>query len=207
MTKLLYACAVALIAVFILVGCATPTEYHADASHPIRTITVAKEVEVPKQMVFVGFSESLTQALAAGGGVLGGAAASATTSTRPGSEEFHVAETVRSEFITAIQQSGKFTIKRAGPADGHLQLRVTAYGFYQAGVFARRVRPIIGIEAKLTRPDGTVVWQHRRGVSQATGKTPAYLPEKLKADKKLAAEALRVAARLCAETAVRSIRQ
>lgn len=207
MTKLACASFLALISVLALSSCATPTEYRADASHPIRTITVARAVEVPDKMIFVGFSESMTQAFAGMGGALGGAIAATTTSTRPGSEEYHIGESVRAEFINAIQQSGKFTIKPAGPADAELQLKVTAYGFYSAGVFARRVRPIIGVEAKLTRPDGTVVWQHRRGVSQATGKTPAYLPEKLKADKKLAAEALHVAARLCAETAVASIRQ
>jgi hypothetical protein len=205
MTKLFSTGALALIALFSLSSCATPTEYRADVSHPIRTITVAKEVEVPKEMIFVGFTEGLTQALAAGGGALA-AAAGATTSLRPGDEEFHVGETVRAEFITAIEQSKKFTIKPAGPADANLKLRVISYGFYQAGAFARRVRPIIGVEAVLSRPDGKIVWQHRRGVTQATGKTPAYLPEKLKADKKLAAEALHVAARLCAETAVASIR-
>jgi hypothetical protein len=98
-------------------------------------------------------------------------------------------------------------IKASGPADAELQLKVNGYGFYQAGVFARRVRPVLGVEAKLIRPDGQVVWRHRRAISQATGKTPAYLPEKIKADKKLGAEALRVAARLCAEAAVASIRQ
>jgi hypothetical protein len=207
MTKLLHSSLIALIAL-ALSSCATPTEYHAEASHPIRSITIAKEIEVPKEMMFVGFSESMTQALSAGMlGALGGVIAATTTSSRPGSEEFHVGESVRSEFITAIKQSSKFTITPSGPADAELQLKVTGYGFYSAGVFARRVRPIIGVEAKLTRADGKVVWQHRRGVSQATSKTPAYLPEKLKADKKLAAEALHVAARLCAEAAVASIQQ
>jgi hypothetical protein len=207
MIKLSHASFVALFALLALSSCATPTEYHADASHPIRSITVAREVEIPNKMIFVGFSESMTQAFAGMGGAIGGAIAGATTSFRPGSDEYHIGEVVRAEFINAIQQSGKFTVKPSGSADAHLQLKVTAYGFYSAGIFARRVRPIIGVEAKLTQPDGRVVWQHRRGVSQATGKTPAYLPEKLKADPKLAAEALQVAARLCAQTAVESIRQ
>ena len=116
MTKFIHASALAIIAILSLSSCATPTEYHADASHPIRTITVAKEVPIPPKMIFVGFSEGLTQGLSAGlGGAVGGALAGATNSFRPGDAEFHVGETVRAEFINAIQQSGKFTIKPAGP--------------------------------------------------------------------------------------------
>jgi len=208
MTKFPYAVLVALIGIFGLFSCATPTEYHADAAHPIRTITVAREVPIPKEMIFVGFSEMMGMGLAGGvAGPVGAGFAAAETFSRPGSAEFHIGEAVRAEFIAAIQRSGKFTVKLIGPADAELQLKVTGYGFYQTGVFARRVRPVIGIEAKMIRPNGQVVWQHRRAVSQTTGKTPALLPEKIKADKKLGAEALRVAARLCAESAVRSINQ
>lgn len=206
--KFSHAVVIALIGIFGLSNCATPTEYHADAAHPIRTITVAGEVPVPREMIFVGFSEMMAMGLA--GGVAGPAAAgfaAAETFSRPGSEEFHIGEAVRAEFIAAIQRSGKFTVKTTGPADADLRLKVTGYGFYQTGVFARRVRPVLGVEAKLIRPNGQVVWQHRRAVSQTTGKTPAFLPEKIKADKKLGAEALRVAARLCAESAIRSINQ
>jgi hypothetical protein len=140
-------------------------------------------------------------------GPVGAGFAAGTTFSRPGSEEFHIGAAVRAEFIAAIQKSGKFSVKPAGPADAELQLKVNGYGFYQTGVFARRVRPVLGVEAKLIRPNGQVVWQHRRAVNQTTGKTPAFLPEKIKADKKLGAEALGVAARLCAESAVRSINQ
>jgi hypothetical protein len=200
--------AVALIGILGLSGCATPTEYHADAAHPIRTITVAREVPVPNIMTFVGFSESIGMGLAGGiGGPAAAGFAAAELFSRPGSEQFHIGEAVRAEFIAAIQKSGKFTVKQTGPADAELQLKVNGYGFYQTGVFARRVRPVLGVEAKLTRPNGQIVWQHRRGVAQTTSKTPALLPEKIKADPKLGAEALHVAARLCAETAVRSINQ
>lgn len=74
-------------------------------------------------------------------------------------------------------------------------------------MFARRVRPIIGLEAALTRSDGTVVWQHRRAVSQLTSETPAILPEKIRNDPQVGADALRVAARICARNAVNSLRQ
>jgi hypothetical protein len=193
---------------FFLGGCATPTEYRTDASHPIRTITVEQNVPVPKRMEFVGFSEAMGVGLAGGlGGAIGAGVAAANLYSREGSADFDVGQSVRVEFIAAIQRSGKFTIKTAGPADADLQLRVTGYGFHEAAMFGRRVRPILSIEAKLIRADGKVIWQHRRAITHLTGDTPAILPEKIRDNPKLGADALRVAARLCADAAVESVRQ
>lgn len=98
-------------------------------------------------------------------------------------------------------------MKENGPADAELQLKVTGYGFYQAGMLARRVRPIIGVEAKLVRANGTVLWQHRRAVTQLTKESPAMLPEKIRENPAKGAEALRIAAGICARNAVASLRQ
>lgn len=190
----------------IVAGCATPTEYRADVSHPVRTITVAKDVPEPKEMTFVGLSEAMGMGLAGGlGGAVGAGLAAGSTFSRNGSAAFDIGQSVRSEFVAALEQSGKFVVKETGPADGVLQLRVVGYGFYQAGMFARRVRPILGVEAKLIRTDGQVVWQHRRGITQLTSETPAVFPEKIRNDPKVGAEALRVAARICARNAVASL--
>lgn len=197
-----------MIAALFISGCATPTEYRSDASHPIRTITVANNVPEPTDMTFVGFSESMGMAFgAAAGGAVGAGLMAGALSSRHGEAAFDIGQSLRNEFIGAIQRSGKFTVKNEGPADAELQLKVTGYGFYQAGMFARRVRPIIGLEAKLVRADGKVVWQHRRAVNHLTDETPAILPEKIRNDPKVGADALRAASRICARNAVNSLRQ
>jgi hypothetical protein len=190
----------------LLSSCATPTEYRADASHPIRTITIAPDVPEPKRMTFVGLSEAMGMGLAGGlGGAVGAGIAAGTMSSRHGSTEFAIGQAVRAEFADAIAQSGKFTLKNSGPADAELQLAVNGYGFYQAGIMARRVRPILGVDAKLVRRDGTVVWQHRRAITHLARETPAFLPEKIRDNPAVGAKALRDAARTVARRAVGSI--
>ena len=190
----------------VLAGCATPQEYQADASRPIRTITVAREVSEPKDMTFVGFSEMMGMGLAGGlGGPAGAGIAAGTMFSREGSSAFNVGQTARDEVIAAVRKSGKFEIRESGPADAELQVRVTGYGFYQAAMFARRVRPIFSIETKLVRNDGAVVWQHRRAVTHISKETPAILPERIRENPQVGADALRVAARICATRAIASL--
>lgn len=166
------------------------------------------DVSEPKQMTFVGFTEMMGMGLAGGfGGAVGAGLAAGSTFSRPGEPAFQIGQSVRSAMIAEIQRLGKFVVKENGPADAELQLKVTAYGFYQAGMFARRVRPIIGLESKLVRPNGAVLWQHRRGVTHLTKETPAILPEKIRQNPAQGAEALRVAAGICARNAVASLRQ
>src|ERR1700759_2125772 len=73
----------------IVAGCATPTAYRSDASHPIGTTLVAKDVPVPKKMVFIGLSETLAGAGGAlAGGAVGSGLVAAEMDSREGSAEF-----------------------------------------------------------------------------------------------------------------------
>jgi hypothetical protein len=197
-----------LIAGALISSCATPTEYKADTSHPIRSLTVSQNVPVPKKMTFVGLSEMLSGGLGAAlGGAAGAGIVAGSMYSREGVAAFDVGQSVRNEFIAAVQKSGKFTVKNGGPADAEVQLNVTGYGFQEAAMFGRRVRPILSIEAKMVRSDGRVVWKHRRAITHLTDETPAVLPEQMKQNPKLGAEALRAAARVVATRAVESLHQ
>jgi hypothetical protein len=190
-----------------LSSCATPTEYKSDAAHPLHTVTVAQEVPVPKKMQFVGLSETMFGGLGAlVGGAAGAGLMAGATYSREGVAAFDVGQSVRSEFIAAIQKSGKFKVQN-GSADATLRLKVTGYGFQEAAMFGRRVRPILSVEAVLQRNDGKIVWKHRRAITHLNSDTPAVLPEKLKENPKLGADALRAAARIVATNAVDSIKQ
>ncbi len=191
----------------VVVSSATGAGSGSDAPlHSVRTITVSQDVAVPKEMVFAGFSQVMEMGLGAGLAGPVGAGIAAGNLSRKGDAAFGIAGSVRSAMITEISRSGKFVVKESGPADAALQLRVIGYGFYSAGMFARRVRPLLGFEAKLVRSDGQVTWRHRCAVTQMNHETPTILPETIRQDPRIGAEALRVAARVCARKAVASLK-
>jgi hypothetical protein len=187
----------------LLAGCGLyHAPYRSDTSHPIRTITVARDVPMPKQMQFVGQSEMLEYAGAAGAGLVAGG-----KFQRSAGNYYGVPESVRSEFAAAIQKTGKFVVKNEGPADAELRLEVGGYGFNASAPFARRVNPVLSVRAKLVRPDGSVVWSFRTEVTHLSSGTPAVLPEEIQKDPEVGAHAFRVAARLIAQKAADTLQK
>jgi hypothetical protein len=186
-------------------GCSLHAPYRADASHPIRTITISQNVPIPKKMAFTGLSETLAGAAVVG--AVGPAGAGAMTPSHRVGPDFGIADSLRIEFASAIQKSGKFTVKNNGPADAELRLKVEEYGFHSAELFARRVNPTLAVKAQLIRPDGSEAWHFRNIVTHLTSGTPAVFPEKIRENPQVGADALRVAARLCAEKAVETLQK
>lgn len=118
---------------------------------------------------------------------------------------FGVPGSLRSAFAAQIQAKGKFSIVSGSLADAELQLRVREYGFSRAGFMRRGVKPIMSVQAQLIRPGGAVAWEQNSFVTFTAQGMPAYLPERMRENPALAAEALRSAARLVAEKAVQTL--
>ncbi len=193
----------------LLAGCGLyHAPYRADTSHPIRTITVSRDVPMPKRMQFVGQSEMLEYAgAAATTGAAGAGLVAGGKFQRSAGNYYGVPESVRSEFAAAIQKTGKFVVKNEGPADAELRLEVGGYGFNASAPFARRVNPVLSIRAKLVRPDGSVAWSFRTEVTHLSSGTPAVLPEEIQRNPEVGAHAFRVAARLIAEKAADTLQK
>jgi hypothetical protein len=183
-------------AVFVS-GCVTSSPYKADSAHPIHTVSISKEVPMPRKMILSGLSESLAGAL---GGVVGVLA----TIFREG-EDFRLPEVLRADLAEEIAKTGKFKVV-SGSADAEVHIRVREYGFMQAGFMRRQVKPILTMETTMVRPDGSLVWKSGIVVGQRAKETPVMLPERLKDDPKVAAEALHAAARLWAAETAKSLR-
>jgi hypothetical protein len=181
-----------LAAALFVSGCVATTSvpYTSDAAHPIRTISIARNIEMPPKMLFYGFSEMMLAGLAAGS-----SGAYTPTASRQALDFYDVPQSLRAAITDELAKTGKFKVVSSGSADAELQIKVTTYGFYQAGLYARRVRPSLGVEAQLVRRDGTMVLKK---LVFDDGKAPASLPEKIKADRKLGVDGLRVAARVVA---------
>jgi hypothetical protein len=181
--------------VALLSGCVTSSPYKVDPSHPIRTVNISRNVPMPKKMFFSGLSESMA-------GMFGGVVGALSTMFRDG-EDFKLPEVLRTELAAEIAKTGKFKLVSSGPVDAEMRINVREYGFVQAGFMQRRVKPVLTIETQMVRPDGTAVWQSGVVINQATKETSTMLPEQLKENPKIAAEALHGAARIwAAKTAV-----
>jgi hypothetical protein len=182
--------------------------YREDKAHPIHTITIARDVPMPKRMLSFGQSEMFEEAGAAAATGAAGVGLVAGSSFKPSAGNyFGVPESLRSEFAAAIQKSGRFTVKNQGPADAELRLQVGGYGFNASAPFARRVNPVLSVRAELIRPDGTVVWKFRTQVTHLSSGTPAVLPEEIRSNPEVGVNAFRVAARLIAQKAAETLQK
>lgn len=190
---------------FLFASCAYKGPYREDAAHPIRTITIARNVTMPERMVFRGLSETLTYT--AGAAVGGGAGAGLATSSfhQKRVNDFGLPESLRSEFRAAIQKSGRFVVKDQGPADAELRLHVGGYGFESRHPWQREVHPILGMHGELVRSDGKVAWTFYNNIIHLTGGTPAVLPEQIKENPQVGVDTLRAAARICAEKTAKDL--
>src|SRR5437763_1313467 len=140
-------------------GCiSTDLSYQSDATHPIRTVALRHGIKMPPQMLFFGFSEMWLAGL---GGAVGGGAGYAMTAESAGKRSatntYDVPQSLRAAVLEELSRASGVKVVSSGPADAELQLDVEAYGFYQAGVMSRRVRPVIVANVQLVRRYGTIV--------------------------------------------------
>lgn len=190
----------ALLAVVLLAltGCVTSSPYKGDPSHPIRTIAISQDVQMPRKMIFYGLSQQMA-------GLFGGVAGVLGTIYREG-EQFDLPPVLRSDLARELARGGRFQVVASGRADAEVRIRVREYGFMQAPGFMRRsVKPLLTVETTMVRPDGAQVWQSGVVVNPKEKKTPTMLPEALK-DRATAANALHTAAAVWAAKTAASLK-
>ena len=181
-----------------LTACVTSSPYKADSAHPIKTVTISKDIPMPKKMIFVGLSEEFA-------GMFGGALGMLSVMFREG-ETFDLPATLRADLAAELAAGGKFKVVSSG-ADAEIRIHVREYGFVQAlGFMARHVKPVLTIETEMVRKDGTQVWQSGVAINQRTKATPEALPQDLKKNPKLAADALHAAAKAWAVKTASSLK-
>ena len=181
-----------------LSACVSSSPYKSDAAHPIRAVTISKDVPMPKKMIFVGLSEQFA-------GMFGGVAGALSTMYREG-ETFNLPEVLRADLAAELATGGRFKVVPSA-ADAEIRIHVREYGFMSARGFMRKhVKPILTIETQMVRRDGTTVWQSGVVINQNTKSTPEVLPEDLKNNPKIAANALHSAAKAWATKTAASLK-
>jgi hypothetical protein len=181
-----------------LAGCVTSSPYKTDPAHPIRTVTISRDVQLPNKMVFYGLSQSMA-------GLFGGPIAVLSAMFRPG-EDFDLARVLRNDLMAELSRNGKFKVVTSGPADAEMRIWVREYGFMKGtGMFQRTMKPILTIETRMVRPDGVQIWQSGVVVHQKEKQTPTIAPERLK-DRAVAADALHTASKIWAAKTAASLK-
>lgn len=179
-------------------GCVANVPYQAASGRTIRTVKVSSDIKLPRTMVFSGLSETLMAGVGAGlGGGVGAGLAAGAASTRAHDENLQIVPSLREVFADELQKQGRFKVV-SGQADAELRIEVIAYGFQSTGPFLRRVRPLLGVRVSLVRADGTRVWKQTGTLTALSSKTPALLPENIRKDPRVGANALKAAARIVA---------
>lgn len=186
------------VALLGLGGCVTSSPYKTDAAHPVRTVAISRDVQMPDKMIFYGLSQSMA-------GLFGGVAGVLATMFRKG-ENFDLPRVLREDLSNELSRSGRFKVVASGAADAEVRIRVREYGFVKGlGMFQRTMKPILTIETTMVRPDGVQIWQSGVVVNQADKQTPALLPERLK-DRTVAADALHTASKIWAAKTAASLK-
>ncbi len=181
-----------------LSGCVTSAPYQTDASHPIKTLVISKDVSMPQQMVFSGFSQGMA-------GVFFGAVGALASSFRE-HLDIKLPETLRADLASELAKNPKFKLVASGPADAEVRIRVREYGFVQAGPMARRVKPILTTETQMVRPDGVMVWKSGVSINQHTDGMPERLAEEVTGDLRVAREMMHTTSRMWAVKTAESLR-
>src|SRR6266404_2885236 len=139
-------------------------------------VQIDPSIPYPEKMTFVGLSQSVL--LGASMGTSGMVKEYVRNAASQRRNLTPVPVFVREEFSEAIRGSG-FT-PEDGPSDGRFRLAVRKYGFGEASMLSRQVRPLMTLYAEMITPDGKILWSHEAVTKSDDQALPEILPEELR---------------------------
>jgi hypothetical protein len=173
-------------------------------------VQVDPSIPYPEKMTFVGLSQSILLGASMGLG--------ASVATRGAVKEYVRSATsqrrnltpvpvfVREEFTDVIPGFG-FTPEDDSSIDKRFRLAVRKYGFGEAEMLSRQVRPLMTLYAEIVTPDGKILWSHEAAVRSDDKTLPSVLPEDLRNNPDEQEKLLRVAAHRASEKVMENYEQ
>jgi hypothetical protein len=173
-------------------------------------VQVDPSIPYPEKMTFVGLSQSILLGASMGLG--------ASVATRGAVKEYvrsaasqrrnltPVPVFVREEFTDVIPGFG-FTPEDDSSIDKRFRLAVRKYGFGEAEMLSRQVRPLMTLYAEIVTPDGKILWSHEAAVKSDDKTLPSVLPEDLRNNPDEQEKLLRVAAHRASEKVMENYEQ
>jgi hypothetical protein len=153
-------------------------------------------------MTFIGLSQSILLGASMGLG--------ASVATRGAVKEYvrdaasqrrnltHVPVFVREEFSDVIPGFG-FSAENDSSIEKRFRLAVRKYGFGEAEMLSRQVRPLMTLYAEMVTSDGKILWSHEAAVKSDDKTLPSVLPEDLRNNPDQQERLLRIAAHRASE--------
>ena len=175
--------------------CAVASHFVSATNLPIGPVRVDPSIPYPEKMTFVGLSQSVL--LGASMGTSGMVKEYVRNAAGQRRNLMPVPVLVREEFSESIRSSG-FT-PDDGPSDIRFRLAVRKYGFGEASMLSRQVRPLMTLYAELVSPEGKILWSHEAVAKSDDQALPAVLPEELRNDPEKQEQLLHAAARRASE--------
>jgi hypothetical protein len=173
-------------------------------------IQVDPSIPYPEKMTFIGLSQTILLGASMGLG--------ASVATRGAVKEYvknaasqrrnltPVPVFVREEFTDVIPGFG-FTPENDSSTDKRFRLAVRKYGFGEAELLSRQVRPLMTIYAEMVTPDGKILWSHEAAIRSDDKTLPSILPEDLRNKPDEQERLLRVAAHRASEKVMENYNQ
>jgi len=178
-----------------LAVCAAISDSVSATNLPSGPVQVDPSIPYPEKMTFVGLSQSVL--LGASMGTSGMVKEYVRNAAGQRRNLTPVPVFVREEFSEAIRGSG-FT-PEDGASDSRFRLAVRKYGFGEASMLSRQVRPLMTLYAELVSPEGKILWSHEAVAKSDDQALPAILPEELRNNSKEQEQLLRAAAHRASE--------
>jgi hypothetical protein len=181
--------------VLCLAVCAAISDSVSASNLPTGPVQVDPSIPYPEKMTFVGLSQSVL--LGASMGTSGMVKEYVRNAAGQRRNLTPVPVFVREEFSEAIRASG-FT-PEDGPGDSRFRLAVRKYGFAEASMLSRQVRPLMTLYAELVSSEGKILWSHEAVAKSDDQALPAILPEELRNNSEEQEQLLRAAAHRASE--------
>jgi hypothetical protein len=181
--------------VLCFVACAVASHFVSATNLPTGPVQVDPSIPYPEKMTFVGLSQSVL--LGASMGTSGMVKEYVRNAAGQRRNLMPVPVLVREEFSESIRSSG-FTPEDS-PSDSRFRLAVRKYGFAEASMLSRQVRPLMTLYAELVSPEGKILWSHEAVAKSDDQALPAILPEELRNNPEGQEQLLRAAARRASE--------
>ena len=147
----------------LLSSCRPPSvELSTEQQDAIATVTVRDEIGMPEKAFYSGPASGLGAAL---GGIIGALIAEsgdddeeALITKLAETEDVGLEAIVREEINRSFVESNPVGTVVDADGDAEFQFKVAAYGLVKSGWGILDVAPIVSIEGKLVKRDGTTVW-------------------------------------------------
>ena len=126
----------------------------------IHSVSVQQPVSKPAEMYYTDLTAVTGAAF---GGLVGALVASPSVSSGKALQNdadargISIETITREAFTRELQRNAVLPLARSGTGDAAFRLKITQYGVTYTGMMKRALLPIVGLQAEMVRPNGTVI--------------------------------------------------